>query len=196
MLIYRALLRLYPRSFRAEYGAEMLADFAREWHGAHGAARAALLLRAAGDTAANAAGVHADILGQDLRYAVRSLRRTPGFTVTAILVSALGIGATTAAFSVADHVLVRPLPFPDSDRLVRVWENQTERGYGRMEPSPPTFLDWQRQATSFERLEAWMNNDTASLVGSGEPLRLTGARVRGGLFALLGRQKSVPRAGK
>ncbi len=193
MGFYRALLRLYPRSFRAEYGDEMRAVFARELKGRTGPRRLAFLLAALGDTLVNAARVHGDILRQDLRYTFRSLRRTPGFTLTAILVSALGIGATTATFSVADHVLVRPLPFPDGDRLVKVWENQAERGYGRMEPSPPTFLDWQRQATSFERLEAWMNNDTASLVGSGEPLRLTGARVRGGLFALLGRQALLGR---
>ena len=76
--------------------------------------------------------------------------RTPGFTFTAILVAALGIGATTATFSIADHVLLRPLPFDDPDRLVRITEDHTSIGYPRMEPSPPNYLDWKRLATSFE----------------------------------------------
>ena len=60
-----------------------------------------------------------DILGQDIRYTLRTLRRAPGFTLTALAVAAIGIGATTAAFTVTDHVLLRPLPFLDADRLVK-----------------------------------------------------------------------------
>src|SRR5689334_22443404 len=118
MTFYRSLLRLFPGSFRAEYGGEMLKDFARDWSAASGAARPTLLMTAMVDVIANAFRVHADILHQDLKYALRSLRRTPGFTVTAIIVAALGIGATTATFSIADHVLLRPLPFRGADRLV------------------------------------------------------------------------------
>ena len=83
----------------------------------------ALVGHAIADVIANAVRVHLDILRQDLRYAIRSLRRTPGFTFTAILVSAIGIGATTATFSIADHVLIRPLPFAEPDELVRLTEN-------------------------------------------------------------------------
>src|SRR6478736_4012990 len=160
MRFYRALLHLLPRSFRAEYGGEMIKDFSHQWNAANGAARIVLILATLVDVMANAARVHADMLVQDLKYAARSLRRTPGFTLTAILVSAIGIGATTAAFTLADHVLIRALPFPQPDRLVKLWEEQASRGYPRMEPSPPNFRDWQRQATSFERLEAY-----TSLVG-------------------------------
>ena len=110
-MFYRALLHFFPRSFRAEYGGEMIKDFAREWEAASGPSRLVLLIATVGDVIANAFAVHLDILRQDLKYALRSLRRTPGFTITAILVAGLGIGATTAAFSIADHVLVRPLPF-------------------------------------------------------------------------------------
>ena len=92
---------------------------------------------------------------QDLKYAMRSLRRTPGFTFTAIVVAALGIGATTATFSIADHVLLRPLPFAGPDRLVKLTEDHSSLGYPRMEPSPPNYLDWKRMATSFESIEAF-----------------------------------------
>lgn len=192
MLIYRALLRLFPKSFRAEYGAEMTKDFAREWRDAPAGGRAWLLARAAIDAAWTAGRVHADVTAQDLRYAARSLRRSPGFTITAIVVAALGIGATTATFSIADHVLLRPLPFADPEGLVRLTEDHSARGYARMEPSPPAYHDWKRMATSFESVEAY-TGDSASLVGSGEPERLTGARVTGGVFRLLGRQAVVGR---
>ena len=181
MLFYRALLRLYPKSFRAEYGAEMMKDFARE-----------PLWRVTIDTLVNAARVHADIARQDTRYALRSLGRSPGFTATAIAVAALGIGATTATFSIADHVLVRPLPFADPDRLVRLSEDHSSRGYPRMEPSPQNYRDWKRMATSFVGVEAF-SGDNAVTIGRGDPVRLSGARVTGGAFALLGRQAALGR---
>ena len=192
MLFYRALLRLYPKSFRAEYGAEMMKDCTRQWREASASARGVLLIRAVVDTVANATRVHGDITKQDLRYAIRSLRRTPGFTATAILVAALGIGATTAAFSVADHVLLRPLPFPEADRVVRLWEDHSSLGYPRMEPSPPNFLDWQRMATVFERLEPFTGG-SASLVGQGEPEQINGASVGGGVFQILRRPAALGR---
>ena len=192
MSIYRALLVLYPKSFRAEYGAEMLKDFNRQWRDLSSGARVGLLVRVIADTLANAVGVHLDILKQDVRYALRSLSRTPGFTATAIAVAALGIGATTSTFTIADHVLLRPLPFPDPDRLVRLTENHAAQGYPRIEPAPPNYLDWKRMATSFEGIEAF-TADTASLVGTGEPERLRGSRVAGGVFKLLGRPAAIGR---
>ncbi len=192
MSFYRALLHLYPKSFRAEYGAEMCAVFARELKSAGSTARAGLLARALVDTLVNAARVHADITRQDLRYAVRSLRRTPGFTATAVIVAALGIGATTATFSVADHVLLRPLPFSQPDRLVKLWQTQASRGYSRLEPSPPNYLDWQQMATSFEGLAAYRGT-AATLLGNGEPERIAGQRVTGSAFTLLGRSAALGR---
>jgi len=192
MGLYRALLRLYPRSFREEYGDEMCAVFARELKATNGAARLGLMMRALVDTVANASRVHADITGQDLRYAVRSLRRSPGFTFTAVVVAALGIGATTATFSVADHVLLRPLSFPESERLVKLWQTQAARGYSRLEPSPPNYLDWKRLATSFSGVEAYAGT-AATLLGGGEPERITGQRLTGGAFTLLGRPAAIGR---
>jgi putative ABC transport system permease protein len=192
MPIYRALLRLYPKSFRAEYGAEMQKDFARHWRNASTRAKAWLLFSTALDTVWNAASVHADITKQDLRYSLRSLTRTPGFSATVIIVAALGIGATTATFSLADHVLIRALPFPESHRLVKLWQDHSQRGYGRVEPSPPNFQDWQRQSTVFERLEAYTGFGGA-MTGRGEAVRLTGATVTPGTLAMLGRQAALGR---
>ena len=118
MRLYRALLHLYPRSFRAEYGAEMEGIFRARQRQASGVASLTLWLEAIIDITTNASRVHVDQLATDARGAVRALARARGFAFTAIVVAALGTGATTTAFSVADHVLVRPLPFPESDRLV------------------------------------------------------------------------------
>jgi putative ABC transport system permease protein len=192
MMFFKALLHLFPRSFRNEYGGEMLKDFAREWHDAHGLSRAGLVVTTMSDVAANAASVHFDILRQDVRYAARSLRRSPGFTTTAILVAALGIGATTATFTLADHVLIRALPFPEPDELVKVWEDHASRGYPRLEPSPPDFLDWKRQAQSFERLEAY-TGAASTMTGHGDAARVTGAFVTPGAMMMLGRQAALGR---
>jgi len=192
MRFYQALLHLFPRSFRTEYGGEMKKDFAREWNEASGIAAIGLLLSTIVDVSSNALKVHVDILRQDLTYAIRSLRRTPGFTITAIVVAALGIGATTATFSLADHVLVRALPFPEPDELIKLWEDQQSRGYPKMEPSPPNFLDWKRQTKTFERLEAFVSSG-ASMTGRGEARRVTGALVTPGTLPMLGRQAALGR---
>jgi putative ABC transport system permease protein len=191
MRFYRALLHLYPRSFRAEYGAEMEKDFAREWQASQGFG-VTLVVTTVIDVIGNSFRVHADILSQDLNYAVRSLRRTPGFTITAIVVAAIGIGATTAAFSIADHVLIRPLPFPQSHRLMQVWEDHAARGYPRLEPSPPNVQDWQRVAKSFEQLEP-LASASGALTGRGEAQRINGFSVGPRLFQMLGRQAAIGR---
>ena len=105
----------------------------------------------------NAAAVHWDILTQDLRYTARTLNRARGFALTAIVIVALGVGANTAAFSVTDFVLFRPLPFQDADRLVTIW--QRSPGYSRMELSPANIRDWKRAATSFERIGIYRQMD-------------------------------------
>lgn len=192
MNFYRALLHLYPRSFRAEYGGEMCAVFARDLRAATGLGWLVLFATAVLDTLVNAGRVHLDITRQDLRYAIRSLRRTPGFTFTAIIVAALGIGATTATFSIADHVLLRPLPFADSEQLVKLWQTQISRGNSRLEPSPPNYLDWKRLATSFTGVEAY-SSTAATLLGGSEPQRISGQRVTGGGFTLLGRPAAIGR---
>jgi len=93
-------------------------------------------------------------LWQDIRYAVRVLRKTPGFTLVAVLTLALGIGATTAIFSVINGVMLRPLPFPNADRLVRIWESDLQHGRPQFSVSEPNFLDFQARNTTFDRMAA------------------------------------------
>lgn len=183
MRAYRWLLRLYPASFRHEYGEEMTAVFARDLRGASNPiARVSLWLSTAADVAINATLVHLDILRQDLAYTLRMLRRSPGFAVAAALMIALGIGATTAAFSVTDFVLIRPLPFPEADRLVKIWE--TTPGYSRMELSAPNYRDIRAAATSFVSSGIY-HAESLTLLDGGEPRRFVGSSVSAGLFATL-----------
>src|SRR5436190_661524 len=119
---------------------------------------------------------------RDARYALRQLRKTPGFAIVAVLTLALGIGATSAIFSVINGVLLRPLPFPEADRLVRV--NEIVPQYGRFSVAPATFLDWRKQATAFERISTF-GTGSATLAGSDGPERVTTATVSWDLFDLL-----------
>ncbi len=89
---------------------------------------------------------------QDLRYAIRSFRRTPGFTLTAALTLALGIGANTAMFSVIRAVFLRPLSLPEDHRLVVLWQSNPERGVVKERVSPANFADWRAQCQVFEEI--------------------------------------------
>jgi putative ABC transport system permease protein len=183
---YRAALRMLPASFRAEYGEEMAAVVAQRRREAGGRAEALVVwILAFADVLSTAARAHADLLRQDLRQALAAARRAPGVALTAIAVTALGVGATTAAFSIADHVLLRPLPFPDAGRLVRVWQAQRERGYGQVELSPANYRDLERMSRSFEAIGAF-SNQSFNLLGQGAPERLEGAAVTAGVLRLLG----------
>lgn len=182
--VHRVLLALYPASFRREYGGEMSALFERRLRQSSGAlARLGLWTAECLDVLANAAAVHWDLLRQDLRYAARTLARSPGFAATAILVTALGVGANTAAFSVADFVMLRPLPFREPSRLVRLWESPP--GYSQMELSPPNYLDWKRTSRSFEGMGAF-HPAAGNLLGEGAPRRVEGSAVTDDLLPALG----------
>src|SRR5947199_3717798 len=124
-------------------------------------------------------------LWQDLRYALRTLAKNPAFTSIAIVAIALGIGANTVIFSAVNAVLLRPLPFKNPEQLVMVWENATHLGFPKNTPSPPNFIDWQRQNTVFTGMAA-MSERSFNLTGVGEPDRLDGRRVSANLFDLLG----------
>jgi len=123
----------------------------------------------------------------DIRYAFRMMRKAPSFTAVVILTLALGIGANTAIFSVIRGVLLRPLPWPGADRIVRVWESNPTRGFPIFSVAPPNFTDWRAQATSFEYLCNYRGASFA-LTGSGDPERLGGAKVSHDFFTMLGVQ--------
>src|SRR2546423_1318197 len=95
-----------------------------------------------------------DALLADLRYAFRLFRKSPGFSVIAILTLALGIGANTAIFSTVDAVLIRPLPYADPDPLVMVWEDASRAGFPRNTPAPANYFDWTRLNRSFSGMAA------------------------------------------
>jgi putative ABC transport system permease protein len=122
---------------------------------------------------------------KDLRYSVRTLRKTPGFSLVALLVLALGIGANTAIFSVVNAVVLRPLPYPGADRLALIWETDLKDGIKREGPSAPNFLDWKEQSQSFEDM-ALLEVGTGTLTGEGEPEQLTGLRVTTNFLSMLG----------
>jgi putative ABC transport system permease protein len=122
---------------------------------------------------------------RDMRYSLRALRRTPGFGIVALLVLALGIGANTAIFSVVNAVVLRPLPYPDSDRLVVIWETDLKDGIKREGPSGPNFLDWKEESQSFEDM-ALLEIGTGTLTGEGEPEQVAGLRVTTNFLSLLG----------
>ena len=141
MKLYRLLLHLYPSSYRAEYGDEMSGIFGEELRQNSGwLARCGLWLAAFVEVFSNAAAVHWEIARRDLRSAVRSLVKSPGFAVTALLLVTIGIGANAAIFTLADFVLVRPLPFSRPERLVKVYERHS--GYEEMELSPANYRDF------------------------------------------------------
>jgi predicted permease len=180
---YRLLLRLYPSFFREEYGDELERLFARRRRDADGLfAVLSLWAEAVTDTMANATRVHLDVMRQDLRTTIRGLRRTPGFAAAAILITALGVGATTAAFTLTDHVLLRPLPFPASHELVKIWEASSERPIGvrslrgTNDVSPGSYLDWKETSRSFSAMGAYATV-SANIVGYGEPERLDGVSM-------------------
>ena len=183
MRFYRLLLLLYPASFRREYGADMIADFARRRRESPWA-----LLDSALDVLRNAAAAHWDMLRQDLRYTRRTLARSPGFTLTAILVTAIGIGANTAAFTVADFVLLRPLPFPEPHTLIRLcWGPRSGGGWGCMNQlSPANYRDYKSMTSSFQSLGAFTGIAVNLMEAGGDPQRLAGATVTSEVLPLFG----------
>src|SRR5258708_28084802 len=115
----------------------------------------------------------------DFRFGFRILRKNPGFTMVAVVVLALGIGANTAIFSVVNAILLRPLPFQDSERLVQVWHVPPPKsfpGMTRFTVSPANYLDWEKQSHGFESMAIY-GFSNYSLAGTGDPQSVTGLRV-------------------
>jgi putative ABC transport system permease protein len=131
-----------------------------------------------------------DTIVREIRHALRSLARSPGFTAVTVVTLALGIGANVAIFSVVDAVLLRPLPFPEPDELTTVWLHNPAQGIDEDITSYPSFLDWREGGSSFERMVG-VRGLSVNLTGAageagGEAEELRGAAVTEGFFSMLG----------
>jgi predicted permease len=145
--------------------------------------RDVLSLRAATDYSSSSWSLVMERWATDLRYALRTLRRTPGFTLVAVLTLTLGIGAATAVFAVADGAILRPFPYPDMNRLVLLGESA--RDGQPMSVSYPNYLDWLAQNEMFSEIGVF-RTQTATVTGSGDPERLTASLASSTVFTSLG----------
>ncbi|HVG29684.1 MAG TPA: ABC transporter permease [Pyrinomonadaceae bacterium] len=124
---------------------------------------------------------------QDLRYGLRAMRKSPGFTAVAVVALALGVGANTAIFSVVDAVLLRPLPFEQPERLAAIWQTHPfgkKLGYDHLPAAPADFDAWRHSADAFEGMTALAGGNW-NVTGGGEPERISGARVSTNMLGLL-----------
>jgi len=132
-------------------------------------------------------------LFQDIRYGLRMMAKNPGFTFFVVAVLALGIAANTAIFSIADPVLVRPLPYRQADRLVMVWEDASSYGFPRDTPAPGNFADWKARNQVFEDMAASAFSGSFNLTGEGNPEEIPGDFVTANLFSVLGARPALGR---
>jgi putative ABC transport system permease protein len=178
---YRRLLHLYPTDFRDEFGGEMTRlyrDRGRQepWWSLW----ASLLL----DLMRTAPSEHLAMLKQDVRDAWRGLRRTSVITTAAILTLALGVGASTAVFSVVHSVLLRPLPYPEADRLVELFESNPKGGFPALRVSALNYVSWAERSKSFDAIAAF-GSTALTLTDNGDPELLGGSLVTASLFQVL-----------
>ena len=136
-----------------------------------------------------------ETLWQDLKYGARQLARSPGFTAVAVLTLALGIGATTAIFSVVNAVLLRPLPYPEPERLVLLFSTFTREGdVVRGGSALPDYREWRDQCTAFDALGGFYYSDFNLTGAGGEAERVQGARVTPNLLEVLGVKPALGRS--
>jgi putative ABC transport system permease protein len=183
--IYRRLLHLYPRDFREEYGEEMSMLFRERERARDGAFR--LWLQIAGDLIGHAPREHWHTLTQDLRYALRQVRRNPGFSAVVIATLALGIGGTTAVFSVLQAVLIAPLPYEQPGQLVRFYQQEPDKAGTKHYLTGAHFAMLREHAASFEGIAALANYSEAGrdLVKDGRAQRLRVLQVTSDYFSTL-----------
>jgi putative ABC transport system permease protein len=203
--IYRALLRLLPADFREECAADMTQLFRdhRRAAGGRPLRLAGLWAAAIADIVSHSISIRRErralaraaastnrstpmrtFLG-DFRHGFRLLRRHPATSIVAVLTLAVGIGANAAMFSVVDPVLLRPLPYPEPDRLVMVWEKRAREGVFTNVVSPADYLDWRRMNTVFQEVAA-ITEAGVTLTGDGQPEQLIAGVVSPSFFSVLG----------
>jgi len=192
--VYRLLLRCYPGEFRDEYEREMLETF-RERLGEDrkvGWGAVVMLWRQVlVDSVLRAPGEHLDVLRQDIRYGMRSLRRAPVFALTAIATLALGVGANTAIFSVVHAVALRPLPYDEPERLIRIWEDNQSLAIDGFAVSVPNFVSWRERSRTLDLAASYTRGVT--IRGTGDPVRVPSLTATPEFFSILGAR---PRAGR
>ena len=206
--IYAALLRLYPAAFRRRFGDDLAELFADKYRRAASQGLTSLVrfwIRIARDTVVTSVAERFDPsqvshergplmegLLKDVRYAFRTMARRPALSVTIVLTLALGIGANTAIFSLVNTVLLRPLPYPEPERLTMVWEQQLERGNAVRPVRPANFFDWKDRVASFTDI-AWSRDGMFALTGDGEPESIIGYRFSPNMLSVLGVQPALGR---
>jgi len=203
--VYRGLLRLLPEELRRSHASEMERLFAEtlEIESARRSSLGRMYVlggavldivgwalserRDSRSTSRAERGKAGDLRGvrQDVAYSIRSLLRSPGFSAIAVLTLALGFGGSIAIFSVVDFVLLRPLPFPEPEKLYTVWETNLERGRRQSLVAPPTFVDWREMAESFSEM-SMLSQGTATLTGGASPEQVSAISASPNIFALLG----------
>ena len=195
--LYACLLRLYPAAFREEYERELRAAFRKRWREERSITRRTGLGTAIFvDTLATALGEHAAMFYQDVRYTLRTLRKSRSFTAAVVATLALGIGATTTMYSLAHTVLLRPYPFPRLEELVRIWETNPSLNTPFFATSLLNFLSWEERSRAFAGLAAF-GQSGVNLTGDGEPQRVNAWSVTAdfwrvtGLVPILGRAFSA-----
>jgi putative ABC transport system permease protein len=189
--VIAALLRLYPARFRRTLGDDMLATFDEQWRERADWRQATRTVASIASGAAlerlhgcQGGDGRMTTLIHDLRFALRMLRRNPGFTAIAVTVLALGIGANSAIFSLVDAVLFKPLPFTDPQRLVMLWERSP--GNPRNRVSPLNFVDWSEQNHAFTSMAA-ISGGGGTLIGPGGIAEhIPGQAVTARFFDVLG----------
>jgi putative ABC transport system permease protein len=182
---FGAVLHLYPASYRDEYGREMALVLVDRLRGEHSAAaRAVVFLRALTSVLADAPKQHAVVLAQDLRLAVRLIRREKWFATVAIATVALGIALSTAVFSVGKSLLVNPLPYREAERAAMVWVTNPRQGYDRDVTSYPRLLAWRERSQLIEAFAAYTFR-RAALTGIDDPEQLRLVRATPEFFQVV-----------
>jgi len=127
-----------------------------------------------------------DTFLQDLRFGLRQLRRTPGFTLAAVIALALGIGATTAVFTLLDRVVLRPLPYPDADRLLMTWETNDAKNLAHERLSPVNFMDYRALSQVFDDAAAWWYPQLNLTEPGRDPMRVNAVEASANFFSVVG----------
>ncbi len=193
--LFQKLLRVLPIEFREEFGSEMEEVFQEQLRDAGRrkglGGSLGMWLKTIVDLFTVAPREHLSVLRRDASYAVRMMRANPGFTLTALVTLALGIGANAAIFSIVNAACLRPLPFPEPDRIYVV--QRTGNRIGGVSISLPIYLEWREKRGLFDSLGIVLFTGSSTLTGEGEPVLVSSLGVTPGVFSALGAQPVLGR---